>query len=139
MRYEEMYDLPLYPFGYGLSYTSFAMDGLRIAKDTISPGEAVPVSFRVQNTGERAGTAVPQLYLQDCTASTVKPRMALAAFCKVDLEPGEKRDVTLEISPRSMRTLDPSFTWHIEPGAFRVFLAEDAEHPLASVPFRVTP
>ncbi|MBR4538950.1 MAG: glycoside hydrolase family 3 C-terminal domain-containing protein [Clostridia bacterium] len=136
-RYVEMDWLPLYPFGYGLSYTEFAYSDLTLSDKVIAPGDSVTASFTVRNTGERAGAAVPQLYLRDMFASTVKPEMTLAAFEKVFLQPGEEKRVSLTISPKAMRTLDRKFQWHVEPGGFRVFLAENAEKPLMSGDFRV--
>ncbi len=153
-RYVEMDWLPLYPFGYGLSYTSFAFSDLALFRSApaaagkeapaggaddavIFSGESITAVFSVTNVGERAGTAVPQLYLRDMVSSTVKPLMSLAAFCKTDLQPGETKRVSLEIAPVRMRTLDREFAWHIEPGQFQVILAEDAEHPVMSRFFRV--
>ena len=145
-RYVEMDWLPLYPFGYGLSYTTFSYGDLTLhgngaadpsGQPVLSPGESITAEFSVTNTGARAGTAVPQLYLRDMVSSTVKPLMSLAAFCKTDLQPGETKRVSLTISPASMRTLDRNFVWHIEPGQFQVILAEDAEHPISRRDFRV--
>lgn len=133
----EMDWLPLYPFGYGLSYTEFAYSDLTLSAQAIAPGESITAAFTVRNTGERPGAAVPQLYLRDMFASTVKPEMTLAAFEKVFLQPGEEKRVSLTISPKAMRTLDRKFQWHVEPGDFRVFLAENAEKPLMSRDFRV--
>ena len=128
---------PLWPFGFGLSYTTFAYGGLAVSPERVAPGEPVTVSFTVTNTGDREGTAVPQLYLRDLVSSTVKPMRTLAAFTKVPLQPGETKEVTLSVEPREMRTLDRHFHWRIEPGAFRVWLADNAESLLMSVDFRV--
>ncbi len=136
-RYVEMDWLPLYPFGYGLGYTEFAYGGLTLSAQTIAPGDSVTATFNVSNTGKRPGTAVPQLYLRDMFSSTVKPMKTLAAFCKVDLLPGETKRVSLTISPRAMRTLDRQFHWSVEPGDFRVWLADHAEHPIEKCDFRV--
>ena len=136
-RYVETDWTPLWPFGFGLGYTTFAYGRLSVSPGEIAPGEAVKATFTVTNTGSRAGTAVPQLYLRDLVSSTVKPVMALAAFTKVFLEPGETKEVTLTIAPREMRTLDRQFRWHVEPGAFRVFLAENAQSLIMSRDFRV--
>lgn len=136
-RYVETDWLPLYPFGYGLSYTSFRFGGLTLSAGEIDAGEPVDVSFTVTNTGERAGVAVPQIYLRDMVSSTVKPQTTLAAFGRVELEPGETKSVTLTIRPREMRTLGRDFVWRIEAGEFWVFLSEDAEHSVMSDAFRV--
>ena len=136
-RYVEMDWLPLYPFGYGLSYTEFAFGGLTLSAESIAPGDSVTAAFTVTNTGTAAGAAVPQLYLRDMVSSTVKPLMALAAFTKVTLEPGETKRVELAITPRAMRTLGRDFKWRVEKGDFEVILAEDAEHPVMKRGFRV--
>ncbi|MBQ2462218.1 MAG: glycoside hydrolase family 3 C-terminal domain-containing protein [Clostridia bacterium] len=136
-RYVEMSWLPLYPFGYGLSYTTFDYADLKLSAESITPGSSIEATFTVTNTGSREGTAVPQLYLRDMVSSTLKPIMALAAFTKVPLLPGETKTVTLTIGPREMRTLDPHFQWHIEPGEFKVFLADHAENLLMSSTFSV--
>ena len=138
MRYIDMSWLPLYPFGFGLSYTTFDMGGLTLAESEIAPGQTVTASVTVTNTGDRAGTAVPQLYIRDLFASTVKPRMALCAFARVELEPGESKVVKMEIGPKSMRTLGPDYVWRLEPGDFEVILASDAEHPIMTRGFRMT-
>ncbi|MCR4578057.1 MAG: glycoside hydrolase family 3 C-terminal domain-containing protein [Clostridiales bacterium] len=127
-RYVETDWLPLWPFGYGLSYTQFSFGDLKLADDEISSGETLGVSFTVTNTGSRAGVAVPQLYLRDMVSSVVKPKIKLAAFARVALGPGETKRVTLSIQPREMRTLGRDFVWRIEPGEFRVSLAYDSEH-----------
>jgi len=137
MRYVEMDWLPLYPFGYGLSYTSFAYGGLTLSAESIAPGESVTASFTVTNTGDREGAAVPQLYIRDEFASVVKPTRTLAAFEKVTLQPGETKTARAVITPRAMRTLGRDFRWRVEPGDFTVWLASDAEHPVMSRRFRV--
>ena len=136
-RYVETDWAPLWPFGYGLSYTSFAYDGFTLSVDRIRAGESVTVSFRVTNTGKRAGDAVPQVYLRDLVSSTVKPVMTLAAFSRVPLEPGESVEVSLKIGPREMRTLDRRFQWHVEKGDFRVFVGENAENLIWRAEFTV--
>ena len=103
----------------------------------MKPGESVTATFTVRNTGSRRGAAVPQLYLRDRYSSVVKPQMTLAAFRRVELEPGEEKTVSLEITAREMRTLRRDFVWEVEPGDFRVFLADNAEKIVMSRDFRV--
>ena len=136
-RYVEMNWLPLYPFGHGLSYTTFSFSGLRPLRETIAPGESLEVRFTVTNTGSRPGVAVPQLYLRDEVSSTVKPEYTLAAFTRVSLEPGERREVTLTIGPKAMRTLDPKYHWSVEPGHFLVALGDNAQNLLLHTAFTV--
>lgn len=137
-RYVEMNWLPLYPFGYGLSYTSFAYENLHLSSKEIRPGDSITATFRVTNTGSRQGTAVPQLYLRDYFSSVVKPEFTLCGFAKVTLEPGESRTVSITIGPKSMRTLDPHYHWSVEPGDFQVVLGEHAQSQLMSQEFTVT-
>ena len=136
-RYVEMDWLPLYPFGYGLTYTEFAYSDLRLSADTIGAGQNITASFTVANIGKRSGTAVPQIYICDEFASSVKPRMALAGFAKVALEKGETKRVSIEITERSMRTLGRDFVWRVESGTFRLILADNAEHPIETKQFFV--
>lgn len=125
-RYVEMNWLPLYPFGYGLSYTSFEFRALELDRDTIAPGESVTARITVANVGSRPGTAVPQLYIRDCFSSTVKPERQLCGFARVDLQPGEEKTVPIVIGPKSMRTLGRDYVWRVEPGEFHVFLGAHA-------------
>lgn len=125
-RYVEMNWLPLYPFGYGLGYTTFAYRDLKLDKAVIAPGETVTATITVANTGKRPGTAVPQLYIRDCFSSTVKPERQLCGFARVDLEPGEEKRVSIPIGEKSMRTLGRDYIWRVEPGQFHVFLCAHA-------------
>lgn len=136
-KYIDMSWVPLYPFGYGLSYTSFEFRGLILSAEAIAPGESIVASVTVANTGSRAGTAVPQLYIRDWVSSTVKPERYLCGFARVDLEPGEEKTVQITIGPKSMRTLDQNYVWHVEPGKFTVYLGENAEKVLLEQSFFV--
>ena len=137
-RYVEMNWLPLYPFGYGLSYTTFCFSDLRLSAASIRPGESLTAYVTVTNTGSCAGTAVPQLYLRDMVSSVVKPKRALAAFARAELAPGESRTVELTISPKSMRTLNPQYQWNVEPGEFEIYLCDNAESTICQATFTVT-
>ena len=136
-RYIDMGWTPLYPFGYGLSYTNFEFRGLKLSDEIIAPGESITASVTVANVGDRAGVAVPQLYLRDWVSSTVKPLRYLCGFAKVALEPGEEKTVEITVGPKSMRTLDPNYVWSVEPGRFTVYLGENAEKMLLEQDFRV--
>lgn len=122
---------PLYPFGYGLTYTHFAYSDLKVEGDGLSAAEVengaeVKVSFTVTNTGSCFGEETAQLYLRDMVSSTVKPKKALAGFEKVALNPGESRRVELAVGRRQMRTLNQRFEWHVEPGEFRVMVGDNS-------------
>lgn len=136
-RYVEMSWLPLYPFGYGLDYTTFEFLDMTLSAKEIQSGESVTASVTVVNTGKRKGTAVPQIYLRDVVSSTVKPYIALAGFTKVELEPGESKTVAIIIGPKEMRTLDSKYQWSVEPGSFQVFLGDNAENMIIQDEFLV--
>ncbi|MGH7638612.1 MAG: glycoside hydrolase family 3 N-terminal domain-containing protein [Gemmatimonadaceae bacterium] len=107
-----------FPFGFGLSYTSFAYRDLRIARNA---GGAT-ISFRVTNTGSRAGDEVPQLYVKDVLASIARPVMELKGFTRVHLAPGEEREVTFALDARDLRFLDAQMRWVVEPGTYRILI-----------------
>ncbi len=136
-RYIEMGWEPLYPFGYGKSYTEFEYRDLTLSAAEIRPGESVTAYVTVANVGKRAGAAVPQLYIRDWVSSTVKPERYLAAFQRVELEPGEEKTVAISIGPKAMRTLNREYVWNVEPGKFTVYLGEDAGKLLFEQSFEV--
>lgn len=136
-KYVEMNWDPLWPFGYGLAYTTFRYGAVRLSAADIAPGDSVTVTAAVTNTGERAGVAVPQVYVRDEFSSTLKPRRQLAAFTRVELAPGETKEFTLTVGPRALRTLGADYVWRVEPGAFTVELGEDAAHILSAAPLTV--
>lgn len=141
-RYVEMDWNPLYPFGYGLAYTSFAYRDLEIEGDgltaaDVEDGAQVKVSFTVTNTGRHFGEETAQLYIRDLVSSTVKPRKELAGFEKVALNPGENRRVEFLLGSRQMRTLDRRFEWHVEPGEFRVMAGDNSADILLMGEFTV--
>ena len=142
-RYVEMDWNPLYPFGYGLTYTSFSYSDLQVEGDGLSAAEVekgseVKVSFTVTNTGSSFGEETAQLYLRDMVSSTVKPRKELAGFEKIALQPGESRRVEFKIGRRQMRTLDRKFEWHVEPGEFRVMAGDNSADILLTGKFIIT-
>ena len=108
---------PLYPFGHGLSYTSFAYSGLKVPK-AVTAGDPVEVSVTVTNTGTRAGDEVVQLYVTDREASAPVPVRKLAGFRRVHLEAGEARRVTLTIDPKDLSLITDDTRRVIEPGVF---------------------
>jgi beta-glucosidase len=118
---------PLFPFGHGLSYTTFAFKNLGITPGAPKLGETVTVSFDVTNTGARAGAAVPQLYLGNPSASVPRPLKELKGFARVVLSPGETRHVTLTLDPRAMSFFDvKGHAWKQEPGKFLVFVGHSS-------------
>ena len=123
---------PLYPFGYGLSYTKFSYSDLRFEPKTVKAGEPVKVSIDVTNAGDREGDEVVQLYLTDTAASAAVPIRTLVGFDRVSLRPREKRTVTFTITPRQMSLIDDSGKRVIEPGEFAIS-AGGGQPGLASV------
>lgn len=126
---------PLFPFGYGLSYTRFVVDGLKAE----AANGVVTASFRVRNTGDRAGQAVAQLYVAPTAGGWEAPKR-LGAFSKVALAPGESRRVTVSIDPRLLATWDePGHRWTIAGGAYRLLLGTSARDIDQSVTVQVAP
>jgi beta-glucosidase len=111
---------PLYPFGYGLSYTTFAYDELRLSAARIHRSDSVGVSVRVTNTGSRGGDEVVQLYLRDEVASLTRPVRALRGFQRITLAPGEARTVTFTLRSDDFAFPGPDLRPVVEPGFFTV-------------------
>jgi Glycosyl hydrolase family 3 C terminal domain. len=120
--YVDLTGHPLFPFGFGLSYTSFEYSDLTIAPGTIDPAGASLVTCRVKNTGSRAGDEVVQLYVRDVLASTARPIMALEGFARVHLAPGETKQVSFTLTPEHLSMLDADMRDVVEPGTFRVLI-----------------
>jgi beta-glucosidase len=111
---------PLYPFGYGLSYTKFKYSGLKFGSKKIEPNESVQVSAFVENVGQRGGDEVVQLYVTDVESSAPVPLRALKGIQRVYLKPGEKRRISFMLSPRDLTLIDNNGKRVLEPGEFRV-------------------
>jgi beta-glucosidase len=110
---------PLYPFGYGLSYTTFRYSGLKL-----TGGKTLTASFTVTNAGARAGTDTPQLYL---TAGPKRTQQRLIGWSKVALKPGEARQVTVTAAPRMLADWDAAaHGWRLDGGAYKVAVGRDA-------------
>ncbi|MCI0490989.1 MAG: glycoside hydrolase family 3 C-terminal domain-containing protein [Blastocatellia bacterium] len=111
---------PLYPFGFGLSYTKFKYDNLNLSASRIKAGESLRINADVQNTGDRAGDEVIQLYVTDVSASVPVPIRSLAGVRRIFLKPGEKQSVSFTLSPTQMSVIDNKGKRVIEPGEFLV-------------------
>ncbi len=111
---------PLYPFGYGLSYTRFVYADLELDSMAVPAGDSVRVRVTVANVGDRFGREVVQLYLQDLDASVEIPRWQLQGVQRVELEAGEAREVTFIVTPRQMALIELSGECVLEPGSFRI-------------------
>lgn len=121
-RYLDIPGSPLFPFGYGLSYTTFAYSDLTLDRSEIHPGEALCVSVQVENTGSRAGAEVVQCYIQDCVASITRPVRELKGFQRITLQPGEKQTVGFSIGPAELSFYGSDRKRHLEPGDFKVWV-----------------
>ena len=124
--YVDSTGMPLFPFGYGLSYTTFEYSALSIEPGAIPPSGTATVSCTVTNTGARAGDEVVQLYIRDVLASVARPVMALEGFERVSLAPGQSSKVTFRLGRDELRMLDRDMTWIVEPGAFRVMIGSSS-------------
>ena len=117
---------PLYPFGYGLSYTTFAIKNVRLAHKTIKPKGATRVLAEVKNTGKRAGTEVVQVYIRDLVSSVTRPIKELKGFQRVFLNPGETETVEIEITPESLAFYDINMKYVVEPGDFEIMVGSSS-------------
>ena len=118
--YRYFKDAPLYPFGFGLSYTNFKYDNLKLGAGRISAGKDLTITADVTNTGLRGGDEVVQLYLSHLGASVPVPIRSLAGIQRVFLKPGEKRTVTFSLAPEQMSVIDDQGNRVIEPGEFLI-------------------
>ena len=125
--YLDLTGQPLFPFGYGLSYTTFAYRALTIEPATVTSGGRVRISFRVKNTGTRTGDEVPQLYVRDVLASVARPVMELKGFTRVRLGPSEEREVVFQLAVEDLRMLDAHMRWVTEPGTFRILVGASSK------------
>jgi beta-glucosidase len=119
---------PLFPFGFGLSYTTFKFSNLAVPASAAS-GSAVNVSFDVTNAGSVAGAEVAQLYVSDPSAEVDRPERELKGFAKVRLDPGETRHVTLSLDQRAFSYWDePAHRWIVDPGKFIIRVGDSCEN-----------
>ena len=137
-NYVDMPHTPRYPFGYGLSYTGFAYSGLGLSKKEIGPDETMGISFRVRNTGERAGIEVVQLYVRDRYASMVRPNMELAGFARIPLQPGEEKQVTFALAASQLAFLDLDYRWKVEVGDIDVLIGASSADIRLEGSFRIS-
>jgi beta-glucosidase len=123
---------PLFPFGYGLSYTTFAYTNLRLSASTIRAGDSFSVSVDVRNSGDRGGDEVVQLYIRDDVASVAEPVKALKAFRRISLRAGETQSVTFSLGPDALALYDRQLRRVVEPGTFTVFVGTSSDDVISS-------
>jgi len=117
---------PLFPFGFGLSYTTFEFTKLRLAKKNIRRDESTRVYVDVRNTGKRAAMETVQLYIRDVFSSVTRPVKELKAFTKVSLQPGESKTIALEIKPESLALYNIDMKYTVEPGEFEIMVGNSS-------------
>jgi beta-glucosidase len=129
---------PLWPFGYGGSYTTFSFGSPRLGSPQIAPSGSTEISVEVTNTGTRAGDEVVQLYVRDLVSSVTRPVKELKGFERITLEPGEMRTVTFVIGPRQLAFFDRAMDLVVEPGEFEILVGANSVD-LQSAQLNVTP
>lgn len=120
--YHNLTGLPLFPFGYGLSYTDFTYSNVRLDQNEISKDGRALLGFDVTNSGTRAGDEVCQLYIQDVLSSVARPVLELKGFQRISLKPGETRHVVFAITQEQLKMLDKELNEVVEPGEFRLMV-----------------
>ncbi|HJP60758.1 MAG TPA: glycoside hydrolase family 3 N-terminal domain-containing protein [Gemmatimonadaceae bacterium] len=136
-KYLDLPLTPLFPFGYGLSYTTFAYSNLRLSAPSIRAGNAVTVSVDVRNTGDRPGDEVVQLYIRDDVASVAEPVKELKGFRRITLPAGESRTVTFRLTPDAFALYDHGMRRVIEPGTFTIYVGTNSVDVI-SAPLELT-
>jgi beta-glucosidase len=124
--YMNLTGLPLFPFGFGLSYTNFEYTSLQMDKTVIRAGESVRISFKLKNTGAFQGDEVVQLYIRDELSSVARPVKELKGFQRISLAPSEEKEVSFVITPDLLKMLDVDMKEVIEPGAFRIMIGSSS-------------
>ena len=131
---------PLFAFGFGLSYTTFRLENVRLAKRRMARNGSTRVMVDVTNTGTRAGSEVVQMYIRDCVSSVTRPVKELKGFQKLTLQPGETRTVTLPITPDHLAFYDVNLKYVVEPGDFEILVGNSSrDADLQKVMLTVSP
>ncbi|MBX7107427.1 MAG: beta-glucosidase BglX [Chitinophagales bacterium] len=125
-KYRDVENSPLFPFGYGLSYTTFKYETVEVDHSTINSDGIVTASVKVSNTGGRDGEEVVQLYIRDWVGSTTRPVRELKGFQKIMLKAGESKTVSFTINNEMLSFYRQDMTWGAEPGKFTVYIGENS-------------
>jgi beta-glucosidase len=136
-KYLDVPVTPLYPFGYGLSYTKFKLADLRLSAKSIDLDGKLTVSVEVENSGKRSGDEVVQLYIRDQASTVTRPVKELKGFERVTLQPGEKRRVQFTLMSEHLGFYNRDVKFVVEPGEFKVFVGPNSEQ-LLEASFEVT-
>ncbi len=130
-NYLDVSNAPLYPFGYGLSYTNFAYSNLKLSSDTMNKAGSLTATVTLKNTGKKDGEEVVQLYLRDMVGSITRPLKELKGFQKIFLKAGESKDVTFTITNEDLKFYNSSLIFSSEPGVFTLFVGGNSVDVLA--------
>lgn len=126
--YDKKEEDVLFPFGYGLSYTTFKFSDIRLSSNEISDTDELKVTVKVENTGKVAGKTVVQLYVGDVSSSVIRPIRELKGFEKIALEPGESKDVTFTLSKRAFAYWNQDISdWYVETGDFKIEIGQSSK------------
>jgi beta-glucosidase len=131
-HYTDVANTPLFPFGFGLSYTSFEFSDLELSTGKISGDERLQVTVTVKNTGQRAGAEVAQLYVRDLVGSVTRPVLELKGFERIELEPGAVQRVVFSIGAEDLAFYTAARRWEAEPGVFEVSVGNSSVDRLSA-------
>jgi beta-glucosidase len=126
-KYIDMENTPLYPFGYGLSYTQFTYSGVQLSDSTLTKDGAITASVTLTNSGDRAGEEIVQLYIRDLVGSITRPVKELKGFQRVALKPGESKHVAFTVTSEQLKFYNADLQWTAEPGEFFVFIGGNSD------------
>jgi beta-glucosidase len=126
-KYLDVPVTPLFPFGFGLSYSQFKLSDLRLSSRRLAKGDLLKVTAQLENVGKYAGDEVVQLYIRRMSASVTRPVRELKGFARVSLRPGEKRSVEFTLGPQQLAFYDRDMRFVVEPGSYRVFVGTSSE------------
>jgi beta-glucosidase len=132
-----MQNSPRYAFGYGLSYTQFALTDLKLDRTTLTANDKLNISCTLKNTGNYAGEEVVQLYLRDEFASVTRPVKELKGFEKVYLKAGESKTINFIIDKETLSFYDQKMNWATEPGIFQLMIGNSSDHILLKSKFEL--
>ena len=118
---------PLFPFGYGLSYTTFQYSNLKLSSPSMNANGTVTASVEVKNTGNRKGAEVVQMYIRDDYSSVTRPVKELKGFKKIWLDPGQSQTVTFSITPALLSFYNKDMKWVVEPGDFTIMIGTSSD------------
>ncbi len=125
--YNNLTGEPLFPFGYGLSYTDFSYSNLKFSKKSITTSETTVVSFELKNTGDYYGEEVVQLYMRPLLSKLAQPVLALRAFQRVNLKAGETKTISFQVGKTELQTLDINNVWRVASGAYRIMIGSSSK------------